>query len=199
MELTVKAIDADRRSNADLMVDVASLGYLPDPVLDPTYGLGAFWKIYRPDGLAAHDLDPEKAPDGPMDFTALAYPDATFEAVVFDPPYKLNGTPTESVDARYGVHVVRSWQDRHALIRAGIVECARVLRPGGYLLLKCQDQVCSGRVRWQTREFADTAEAAGCRLVDRFDLLGGRAQPSGRRQVHARRNHSTLLVLLRER
>lgn len=195
----VLAFDVDRANNAELIVDVARLGYLPDPVLDVTYGMGVFWKKYRPADFAAHEIDPAKAPDGPMDFTALDYPDDTFNTVVFDPPYKLNGTPTDAVDERYGVHVIRSWRDRHALINAGIVECVRVLRGGGYLLVKCQDQVCSGQVRWQTREFADTAESAGTRLVDRFDLLGGRAQPAGRRQVHARRNHSTLLVFVKGR
>ncbi len=78
-------------------------------------------------------------------------------------------------------------------------EAHRVLTPGGYLLLKCQDQVCSGQVRWQTREFADHAEQLGMRLVDALHLLGHRPQPAGRRQVHARRNYSTLLVLRKNR
>ena len=37
-----------------------------------------------------------------------------------------------------------------------------MLVPGGTLLVKCQDQVCGGDVRWQTREFADHAESVGC-------------------------------------
>lgn len=109
-----------------------------------------------------------------------------------------SGTPDSggpaNMDDSYGIRSPSSWQDRHALIRAGIDECARVLRPGGHLLIKCQDQVCSGRVRWQTREFADHAEGLGCTLVDALLLVGHRQQPPGRRQVHARRNYSTLLV-----
>ena len=81
------------------------------------------------------------------------------------------------------------------LIADGIDECVRVLEPNGVLLVKCQDQVCSGRVRWQTREFVGVAERAGCDLVDMFQLGGHRPQPPGRRQMHARRNYSTLLVL----
>lgn len=46
--------------------------------------------------------------------------------------------------------------------------------------------MCSGAKRWQTRIFADHAEAVGLRLVDRLDMLTSpRPQPPGRRQVHA--------------
>jgi SAM-dependent methyltransferase len=184
------------RSNAELIEAVYTLGYIRDDdlVLDPTYGLGRWWTRFRPAALVATDIDPDKAPDGETgDFTALSYESETFDVVAFDPPYKLNGTPS-GPDGDYGVDVVSRWQDRHALIRAGMDECSRVLRPGGYLLLKCQDQVCSGRVRWQTIEFAGHGEANGLVLWDSLHLLGGRPQPAGRRQKHARRNLSTLLV-----
>lgn len=187
---------ADRTTNAELFADVAKLGYLNGRVLDCTFKHGRFWTEHQPAPLHRHDLDPRYAPDGPMDFTAIAYRTNTFDSVVFDPPYKLNGTPSSggpaNSDRDYGVDTYTRWQDRIALIERGIPECVRVAKPGGFLLLKCQDQVCSGQVRWQTRIFADRAEAEGSRLVDRFDLVGGRKQ-SGR-QVHARRNHSTLLI-----
>lgn len=184
---------AKRASNAELIAEVAQLGYLRPEwlTLDPTYGYGTFWKQWRPDRLVACDLDPSKSELGPVDFTALPFRSQAFDAVVFDPPYKLNGTPS-APDERYGVHVPARWQDRMQLICDGISECLRVARRVG--LIKCQDQVVSGEVRWQTRIFADHAEAQGFRLVDRLDLLGHRPQPEGRRQVHARRNSSTLLI-----
>lgn len=179
------------RTNAELIADVAKLGYLQSDwvTLDPTFGEGTFWKVWWPAELVAHNFKI----DG-VDFRELPYPAERFDAVVFDPPYKLNGTPS-AADVRYGVDVVDTWQNRHKLIQEGIDECARV--SARMLLIKCQDQVCSGKIRWQTREFADHAEAQGFKLVDRFDRLGHRAQPKGRRQVHARRNGSTLLVLSR--
>ena len=184
------------KNNAELIADCARLGYLRSDwhTLDPTYGLGRFWSIWRPDHLTASDLNPERSPGPPADFTALPHPEATFDAVVFDPPYKLNGTPSDP-DIAYGVDVVASWRDRHQLIRDGITECARVTSPEGHLLVKCQDQVVSGAVRWQTHEFTAHAAAHGCRLVDQLHLRSYRPQPAGRRQVHARRNYSTLLVL----
>ncbi len=195
------------RNNAELIADVARLGYLRSEwrTLDPTYGLGRFWTLWRPERLVASDVDPARSPTGrSVDATATPWASRSFDAVVLDPPFKLNGTSTgrgASVsDDDYGVGGPNvSWQDRHALIEAMITEATRVLRPGGVLLVKCQDQVCSGQVRWQTRIFADHAESLGHRLVDRFDLSSYRAQPVGRSQVHARRNTSTLLVLRLER
>jgi hypothetical protein len=186
-------------TNAHLVEDCARLGYLRKEwvTLDPTYGLGTFWKRWRPDILVGTDIHASKSSVGDsVDFTHLPYGDRTFDSVVFDPPYKLNGTPTESVDSRYGVHVPRTWQERMELITDGLDECARVLGDG-YLLLKCQDQVCSGKVRWQTVEFTKHLAALRLGLVDRFDMLSYRPQPEGRRQVHARRNASTLLIFKR--
>lgn len=196
--MTVLAANPQNRTNAALMLDAKALGYLSDEmvILDPTYGRGGMWKFWRPNGLVAGDIDPQEFGQIRLDFTRMPFEDDSFDAVVFDPPYKLNGTPTSGdMDRRYGVHTTRRWQDRMELVKLGLTECIRVLRPKGHLLLKCQDQVCSGQVRWQTREFADFVEKeSNLRLVDHLLLLGGRPQPEGRKQVHARRNHSSLLI-----
>lgn len=189
----------DWPSNAEMIEDVARLGYLRREwlTLDATFGLGTFWKSWKPDRLVAHDIDPAKSPSGSsVDATDLPYSDAFFDAVVIDGPYKLNGNPsdTDGADSRYGVHHYVDWRQRMDLLRMMMREGARVLGDG-YMLFKCQDQVCSGKVRWQTFEFTRYAETCGLGLVDRFDFLSYRAQPHGRRQVHARRNASTLLVL----
>jgi SAM-dependent methyltransferase len=187
-------------SNAHLIADCAKLGYLRKEwvTLEPTYGLGNFWTIWKPDVLIGTDIDPDlnaHFPGNSTDFRDLPFDTGFFDAVVFDPPYKLNGTPDQAVDARYGVHVAATRRERMDLVFDGIRECARVLKPKGVFLLKCQDQVNGGKVRWQTIEFANFAkDFFSLGLVDRFDLLSYRPQPAGRRQVHARRNTSTLLV-----
>lgn len=191
------------RSNAELIADVAKLGYLDGRVLDVTYGLGTFWKMWRPDDLTACDLDPAKSPIGySVDFTNLlpAFGGRSFEAIVLDPPYKLNGTPDGSIDGRYGVHEVTTAQDRIDLMLRGVTECSHFLAGQGHLLVKCQDQVCSGRMWWQTDLVTKKATACGLVKVDRFDLLGKhRPQPmEGRRQKHAHGRPSTLLVFRRQ-
>lgn len=197
--MTVMAI-GEWRDNGEMIADLAHLGYIHGRVLDPTYGLGRFWTRHQPDQFTACDLNPKRSPIGyPVDFTKLPFDNRSFDTVVFDPPYKLNGTGgSHASDEAYGVEWKGvTWQDKMQLCRDGITESVRVLAPQGHLLVKCQDQVCSGQVRWQTRDFADHAESLGCRLVDALHFKGYRSQPEGRRQVHARRNYSTMLVLVR--
>jgi hypothetical protein len=188
-------------TNADLIVACHRLGYIRDDdiVLDPTYGLGRWWTKWRPAKLWASDIIGERSKynfGDPVDFRDIPLSDGEVDVVAFDPPYKLNGTGgSHPSDEGYGVDgEYRSWQSKHELIRDGMTECTRVLKVGGVLLAKMQDQVCSGHVRWQTKEFWVHATSIGLDLVDELHLLSYRAQPEGRRQLHARRNFSTLQV-----
>lgn len=187
----ILATDTSIRTNAELMLNVANLGYLNGLVLDATYGEGGFWNLFRPNLVT---FDCKLKGDIVGDFTTPPFANNTFDTVVFDGPYKLSGTPAlDDFDERYGIEEPAKWQDRMQLIRDGIAGLLPVTKK--YLAVKCQDQVCSGQVRWQTRDFSDHAESLGAKLVDRFDLIGSRIpQPKGRRQVHARRNASSLLI-----
>jgi hypothetical protein len=190
----------DWKTNGDLIADVARLGYLrsDDLTLDCTYGKGRFWSRWRPDRLIRFDLDQRKGLDGIADFRYLPFRTRCFDAVVFDPPYKLNGTPSGN-DEDYGVHLPTRWQDRMALIELGTEECCMTVRPGGVLLVKCQDQVCSGQMRWQTDLVTEAAIDMGFDKVDRLDMPSYRQQPDGRSQKHARHNSSQLLVFRRRK
>jgi hypothetical protein len=196
----VLAIDVRHTVNGQRVADLARLGYLPEPVLDPTYGYGSMWTHHRPERLVYGDLDPDKTgPWGVFDFTALPFADRAFASVLYDPPYKLAGSPSENDpdhDVRYGVDVRRSHPEQWALIYDGLAECARVADE--YLIVKCQDQVSTFRVRFQTRDITDKAAEFGWELKDRLHLLSYRPQPGGRTQVNARNNFSTFLVFCRE-
>jgi hypothetical protein len=187
-----------RRTNAELVADLVQLGYvdLTKPILDPTYGTGRWWNNVNPLNLTASDLDADKSPIGySVDFTVTPWPDNTFDSVLFDPPYKLNGVSHGfGNDASYGVGNRKyiSIEDRHSLIKQGMTELARV--SSRILVVKCQDQVSSGKVQWQTRIFADHGEALGLALVDMLHVNGHRKQPAGTAQIHARRDYSTALV-----
>jgi ubiquinone/menaquinone biosynthesis C-methylase UbiE len=198
-------------TNGHLIADVAKLYLRKDHrILDVTFGLGVWWSMWQPDHLVASDIKPglgagygavpldDTIDFHPgVDFRNLPFVDSEFDVVAFDPPYKLNGTD-QGEGARYGVHIPQEWRAKMQMIREGITECARVVRKGGKVLMKCQDQVCSGKVRFQTIDFTNHAHAVGLDLIDRFDYYGGyRAQPDGRRQVHARGRGSTLLIFER--
>ena len=185
-------------NNSELIADVAHLGYLrkDDKVLDPTYGMGNFWNNWRPTELVRSDILPERSPDFPDGLDATRLPrewSNGFDAVVLDPPYKLTGTDA-GAGKRYGLDEKMNRKQRHALMGAMLTEAKRVVKPGGYVLFRCQDQVESGRVRWQSRIFSLFGEDLGLELVDEFLFPSYRAQPKGRTQQHARRNVSQLLV-----
>lgn len=194
--MTVLAFDPERKSNPGLIQDLVTLGYLDEDyiTLDCTYGLGRFWRKWQPTHLVGADLDPERTQTGqPEDFTAMRWADNEFDVVVFDPPYKLNGTPQNVFgDEDYGVGEYATTADRMELIYRGLDECSRVASK--YVLLKCQDQVVSGKKVWQTHLFSAHMENLGWRLVDRLEVFGYRKQPPGRRQIHARQTTSSMLV-----
>lgn len=195
--IPILAVDA--RSNARLMAQCALLGHLDGVVADVTYNTGKFWREFRPPGLLAFDLDPRFGVTV-ADCRHLPLEDGSVDAVVFDPPYKLNGTVfgtgAGSADLIYGVESGVTRAERTLLLINGIVEATRVARRR--VLVKCMDQVNGGKLQLQTFRAIDTALNCGWRTLDVFHNLGYRAQPAGTRQVHARRNHSTLLVFCPE-
>jgi len=188
-------------SNADMIRACAGVGYLRSEWLtvDPTYGRGAWWRIWRPDDLVEHDL----AIDG-VDFRQLPESDDHFDAAVYDPPYVSTGgrdssTIVDRHGARYGmVDVPRTPEETQALIDSGLKEVMRVTR--GFILVKCQDYVSSHALWLGTYHTTAAALGMGLEVYDRLEYISGvRAQPSGRRQEHAQRNSSTLLVLRKNR
>jgi tRNA G10 N-methylase Trm11 len=181
-------------TNADMVLDLRTLGYLnpEDRILDPTYGKGIWWKKWKPAKLvvSAHD------------FTKLPYASNVFDVATFDPPYVSKGGRKTSgiievMDDRYGqVDCPATPQLLQDLINDGLREMNRVVRHRGLVLVKCKDYISSGKLFPGTHHTLCTALELGMRYKDRFEHLSGVGpQPPGRRQIHARRNFSTLLVL----
>lgn len=183
---------APRASNAALIADVARL-HLDRSMLtlDATFGRGTWWRVWSPDRLVSVDRS-KGEPMVRADFCRLPF-GRVFGLVAYDPPYKLNGTPS-APDERYGVDLPATREGREQLIVDGVTGCADVMAPGATLLVKIQDQVNGGKMRWQSIMVAVHAATLGLRLVDRLDMLGARAQPAGTSQQHARDRGSSLLV-----
>lgn len=77
-------------------------------------------------------------PDCLIDFRAMPFPDDSFNLVAFDPPHLVHAGPRSWLAAKYG----RLGPDWREDLRQGFVECFRVLRPGGTLVFKWnEDQV----------------------------------------------------------
>ena len=200
-----KIFTAVRGTNATLMAKVAALYLMPgDIIADVTYGNGNFWRRLDMARYTLLASDLVTCPQAPYDLRALPYADQAVDHVVLDPPY-LRGGGTGSVPSQFE-RVYRNLQTTPAggldgimaLYRAGMQEAWRVLRPGGLLWLKCQDQVDHGRQAWTHIELYDAGVQLGFQGRDLFVLVTG-PRPMPYRQRYARRNHSYLWIFQKPR
>lgn len=210
--------------NAELFAQILDL-HVPQGarVADVTFGYGAFWKRVEPGRfeLIASDLalpaDLSRQlwvsyRDG-VDCRNLPDEAETFDAVVLDPPYMegfyrraqghLAGSGTHAAFRRAYAHGAADdgggpkW---HAAVtdmylRAG-QEGFRVLRRGGKLIVKCQDEVSANTQRLTHVEIVTGYEDMGLYCKDLFVLVRKNAPGVSRlvTQAHARKNHSYFLV-----
>lgn len=171
-------------TNADLIADVAKL-YVKRTwhVLDPTYGGGAWWSVFRPRKLTAHDL---YTLDG-VDFRQLPEDADTFDCAVFDPAYVVPGgrdsSTIKKMHKTYGMDTTeKTPQLQHSLVIApGLKEITRVLKPRAPLFMKAQPYITSGNMYDGAQLVEEELKDIGYRIVDRFVHLGQpRAQEKGR-------------------
>ena len=178
-------------TNAELIEDMAELGYLDGKVLDSTYGRGVWWKAWSPEDFTPYTGN----------FLDMPFEDSEFDSVTYDPPYVSPGgratTGLPDFYDRYGLKLTpNSPAGLQEVMNRGLEEVGRVTKPRGHILMKCQDYVSSGKLWLGVHYSIAHAQTLDMSVVDVIlHVKHPRPQPPGRRQVHARRNVSTLLVL----
>lgn len=188
--------------NGALLAAAAQLWIPPEAVvLDATYGNGLFWSEYRPPHLIAHDLRLNG-----VDFRWLPNETGSIDVFVFDPPYTAKGgretSSIDDMDERYGLSEAPATPELlDELIRGGMREGNRVLKPGGIFIVKTMDYVSGGKYHQGRHNVVTEAHRLGMTQVDEFvHVRGTGPQPKTnldgtlRRQVHSRRTHGYLCV-----
>jgi hypothetical protein len=199
--------------NADVFPQILNL-HVPDgsKIADVTYGTGVFWKNVD---LSRYELLATDLADG-VDCRALPYEPDSLDGLVLDPPY-MEGLLRNTVahKAGGGSHAAfREYYSNgnekneggpkwHAAVadlyyKAGD-EAARVLKPKGVMIVKCQDEVSANR-QWLTHvEIINYYEKIGFYCKDLFVIVRQNKAGIARllKQVHARKNHSYFLVFVK--
>ncbi len=187
--------------NSYLFLGVMSI-YMSDgnKVLDMTYGNGVFWKKIDTTKieLIKNDIDPDKG-DVHYDFLSLPFDDSSFDIVVFDPPYGNNSSSKKGVLSNMynnaKLAAKNTVSQMLGMYFLGIQESYRLLKPGGYLMVKCMDEISGGK---QKRNHIDIwFMAKSLRFIDEdLFILIQKNSPIMRHdyQLHARKNNSFLWV-----
>ena len=172
-------------------------------VADVTYGKGVFWKSID---TTAYELRATDLTAG-VDCRRLPYGDRTIDCVVFDPPYMHTPGGTAHQNHQnyenyyYNNAISHSSKKYHEAVLdlyfEGSREAYRVLKPGGILIIKCQDEVCANKQRLTHVEIINELSRMGFMVVDLFVVVRNNKPGVSRilKQVHARKNHSYFLVL----
>jgi len=180
--------------NSDVFPDILELyANAGDVIADTTYGKGVFWRNVN---TALYDFHPSDITTG-VDYNALPYKSDTMDMIVFDPPYMgHNGGKNYAVARNYNVSVPKYSKDYiRSLYYNAIEEMWNVLKKGGRLVVKCQDEIQSGKQRMNHIEIIEFATANGYRVEDLFVVVQ-KNSPMMRHpyQLHARKNHSYFIV-----
>jgi SAM-dependent methyltransferase len=181
-------------NNEDLFTNILKL-YVPEGswVADVTYGKGRFWnKVDKTKyHLVATDIETG------TDLRHLPHSGKSFDAVVLDPPYAhSSSTPIKpSIADTYNLNIISGRANIRALYVEGVKEARRVLKDGGILIVKCQDEIESGKQHWNHIDIMAQTDALGFEALD-FFILVQQGRPAQRHpyQIHARKNHSYFWV-----
>ena len=180
-------------------------------IADVTHGKGVFWRKVN---LSKYQLFASDIKTG-VDCRKLPYSNGEMDCVVLDPPYMEGLYRTDDSLAGRGTHetfqenythgtrpdeISAKWHDAvlEMYVQAAI-EAKRVLRPGGCLIVKCQDEVSAGVQRLTHVEIILNLSLLGFYAKDLFVLTRANRPGVSRviKQLPARKNHSYFIVFVK--
>lgn len=169
-----------------------------DVIADVTYGKGVFWRSVDESPYTVLKSDIMTG----VDFNNLPYKQGSINMVVFDPPYMgHNGGKNYAVARNYNVTVPKYHKDYiQRLYFNAMAEARNALCDGGILVVKCQDEIQSGKQNMNHITIINEAMASGFIIEDLF-IMVQKNKPLMRHnyQLHARKNHSYFIVFKKKR
>ena len=182
--------------NEDLLPEIMNI-YAKDgdKIADVTYGRGNFWKKMD---MTKYKFYPSDLMTG-IDFRNLPYTNDTFDIVVIDPPYMHSSSCPiiDDLDSTYRNNKRGGWGTKyvHQLYAEGMLEGYRTLKNKGLLMVKCQDQIESGKNQFDHITIFNFAVQMNFLPEDLFVLTrNGTPMMRHNYQLHARKNHSYMWV-----
>jgi hypothetical protein len=166
--------------------------------LDPCYGSGVFWKKL-PKPKYCFDLNPRKPGIVSADVRHLPLKDNSISSAIFDPPFLARTGPGATLKARFG-ELVGTIQVLWEIYYDGMEELYRVLKPKGWMVVKCQDGVLSGKNNNTYGKICNKAEELGFVWKDLFILCATHRMmhPKHLIQRHARKYHSYFVIFYKK-
>ena len=128
--------------SAEAVESLLVLAGAQEPILDPTFGSGVFWKNSRRD-VRGYDKNPDRGPCGVVDFCQMPFRDGAFPTVVFDPPFHPFVNSAEE-DRFSGMGA--NEKELKSLFQSGIMECWRIAQR--HLIVKCQSYIHNHAPQW---------------------------------------------------
>lgn len=186
-------------TNEEMLARIFDLYCRPGmAIADPTWGNGVFYKKVDLSRYAFHGTD---LTQDDIDMRDLPYPDASLDVIVLDPPYRYvedKSHRKETIERCYNTESVRGSGGHDGvmgLYRDGMREAARVLKVGGYLIVKCQDTITDGKQQWVHVDLLAHGGEIGAPCID-MAVVTPSAVPPTRWKVQRslRKGHSYFLI-----
>ena len=194
---------AHTSNNTEVFISILELYISPGAkIADVTYGRGAFWKNVDKN---KYNLYPSDIKTG-IDCRDLPYENETYDCIVLDPPYMHTPGGTAHVNHQnfenyYKNNSLKNEEKKYHeavldLYYKAAKEANRVLKKKGFLIVKCQDEVCANKQRLTHVELINEFANYGYICEDLFVVVRTNKPGVSRilKQRHARKNHSYFLV-----
>ena len=189
----------------DILLKLHAPKYITEDnfILDCTYNKGKMWQglSYKPVRM---DINPSFEVDVVADFTAMPFVDASFDVIVFDPPFlpihAASFNSSRIWELQYGITAddsLRRGDNVCPMFMPFLSEARRVLKADGIIIAKIGDLVHNHKQQFQGVEFVNCAYRVGlcpCDLL--IKVRNSNLNSSKWKHVrHLRKTHSYFFVV----